>query len=243
MAGDLVQAGAEAASKKQHFGDIYNEETPVSYKTRIMDALDYICDDYTRSEFDRLGLVEFSQGIPGGCKFVDVCSCFGNTTLALVNGMTVVEIKANWADSDACKQMAKPRRFPATVTGIDLSANAVAYGKSAGIFDVAIQCDLNKWGAEQKAEIGAVMAEQDVLCATAALVYLDLETCDYLFGKFAEKKAPGRVIVNFLNPFELEKADATKRLLLKHFDFVGSRATKHRRLSSFEQGNYGGEVL
>ena len=178
-----------------------------------------------------------------GCKFVDVCSCFGNTTLALVNGMTVVEIKANWADSDACKQMAKPRRFPATVTGIDLSANAVAYGKSAGIFDVAIQCDLNKWGAEQKAEIGAIMAEQDVLCATAALVYLDLETCDYLFGKFAEKKAPGRVIVNFLNPFELEKADATKRLLLKHFDFVGSRATKHRRLSSFEQSNYGGEVL
>lgn len=177
----------------------------------------------------------------GGCKFLDLCSCFGNTTMALAHGMTVADIKANWADAEACKTVAKPRLFPATVTGVDLSPNALAYGQSAGIFDKGIQCDLNKWSAEQKQQMGAVMAEQDVLCATAALVYLELETCEFLFSSFASKKAPGRVIVNFLNPFELEKADETKKLLLKHFDFVGSRATKHRRLSDFEQKNYGGE--
>lgn len=235
------EKGAEAASKKQHFGDIYNELTPVAFKTRIMDSLDYICDDYTKSEFERLGLVEFCSGVPGGCKFLDLCCCFGNTTMALVHGMSVMDIKANWADDEACKKVAKPRLFAATVTGVDLSANAVAYGQSAGLFDAGIQCDLNKWTPTQKQEMGAVMAEQDVLCATAALVYLELETCDFLFSKFASKQAPGRVIVNFLNPFELEKADQTKALLLKHFDFVGSRATKHRRLSSFEQKNYGGE--
>ena len=206
-----------------------------------MDSLDYICDDYTRSEFDRLKLVEFCAGIEGGCKFLDLCSCFGNTTLALVNGMSVAEIKANWADADNAKKVSKERRFSAVVTAIDLSANAVAYGQSAGIFDKGIQCDLNKWSAAQKQSVGDVMAEQDVLCATAALVYLDLETCDYLFERFASKQAEGRVIVNFLNPFELEKADETKKLLLKHFDFLGSRATKHRRLSPFEQNNYDGE--
>jgi hypothetical protein len=59
--------GAEAASKKQHFGDIYNEVTPVSFKTRIMDSLDYICDDYTKSEFERCGLVEFCAGVQVVC--------------------------------------------------------------------------------------------------------------------------------------------------------------------------------
>ena len=58
------EKGAEAASKKQHFGDIYNELTPVAFKSRIMDSLDYICDDYTKSEFERLGLVEFCSGVP-----------------------------------------------------------------------------------------------------------------------------------------------------------------------------------
>lgn len=207
----------------------------------IMDSLDYICDDYTKSEFDRMGLVDFCKGIKGGCNFVDLCACFGNTTMALVNGMSVAEIKANWADAEKAKKVDKARRFNSTVTAIDLSASAVAYGESAGIFDKGIQCDLNKWSKAQKKSVGDVMAEQDVLCATAALVYLDLETCDFLFERFAAKKAEGRVIVNFLNPFELEKADETKKLLLKHFDFLGSRATKHRRLSPFEQGNYNGE--
>ena len=36
-------------------------------------------------------------------------------------------------------------------------------------------------------------------------MYLDLSTIDYLCGMFASKRAEGRVIVNFLNPFELEK--------------------------------------
>ena len=55
------------------------------------------------------------------------------------------------------------------------------------------------------------------------------------------QQAPGYVIVNFLNPFTPEKADATKRLLLKHLHFVGSVATRHRRMSPLERDNYPGE--
>jgi hypothetical protein len=34
--------------KKQHFDDIYVEPTPVPYKIRILDALDYISDDFSK---------------------------------------------------------------------------------------------------------------------------------------------------------------------------------------------------
>ena len=45
--------------------------------------------------------------------------------MALVHGMSVEQIKANWADTRSCARVASPRRFAARVTGIDLSASAV----------------------------------------------------------------------------------------------------------------------
>jgi hypothetical protein len=89
------------------------------------------------------------------------------------------------------------------------------------------------------------MAEADILLSTAALVYLDLETIDTLISSFASgskgNKNEGYILVNFLNPFAPEKSDETKRILLKHLDFVGSRATRHRKMSELEQRNYPGE--
>ena len=78
-----------------------------------------------RSEFERLGSDAFCASVPGGCRYLDLCCCFGNTTMALVHGMSVEQIKANWADTRSCARVASPRRFAAHVTGIDLSASAV----------------------------------------------------------------------------------------------------------------------
>ena len=72
-------------------------------------------------------------------------------------------------------------------------------------------------------------------------MYLDLETVDVLVSAFARGTGEGYVLVNFLNPFAPEKADATKRILLEHLEFVGSRATRHRRMSALERENYPGE--
>ena len=85
------------------------------------------------------------------------------------------------------------------------------------------------------------MASADILLSTAALVYLDVEAIEEILESFSSKKGEGYVLVNFLNPFALEKADETKRLLLKHLDFVGSMATRHRKMSELEQSNYPGE--
>merc|ERR1719440_2164347 len=46
------------------------------------------------------------------------------------------------------------------------------------------------------------------------------------------------MIVNFLNPFELEKTDQMKQILLANLEFVGSKASQHRTLSDIEKKNF-----
>jgi len=257
--------GVKTDEKKQHFDDIYVESTPVPYKTRILDALSYVSDDFNRQMFDA-HILPWAQKItahgpdlsssaaaaghkpgPGHeLNFVDLCSCFGNTTMATVYGMSYDKIRENWSDETRCQTIESTRRFPVNVTGIDISAPALSYGKSAGLYDATICGDLNDRSTPEFEQVNKVMGEADILLSTAALVYLDLETIESIVSSFAKgagatNVGEGYVLVNFLNPFALEKADETKRILLKHLDFVGSRATRHRRMSELEMRNYPGE--
>jgi hypothetical protein len=231
--------------KKQHFDDIYVEKTPVPYKIRILDALDYISDDFNRQMFDRLILPWISSQTQGkkSIEYVDLCACFGNTTLATIYGMDYAQICENWKDETACMKIQGTRRFPCTITGIDISVNAMAYGKNVGIYDTTLVCDLNADDSvvPEKQAVLETMKTADVLVATAALVYLDIAAIESIVGAFASKPAEGYMLVNFLNPFSLDKADETKRVLLKHLEFVGSMATRHRKMSKLEQDNYPGE--
>lgn len=235
------ESGVKTEEKKQHFDDIYMASTPVPFKERIIDALDYISDNNNRATFDRLILpwCQQQQGKP--IPYVDLACCFGNTTLAIAHDMTVDEIRENWKDEEAAKQPLKPRRLNLQTTGIDISGNAVNYAQNAGIFDQTMQVDLNQPPADKKAQVLKSMSEADLLVSTAALVYLEESAIDELISSFAQAPREGYALVNFLNPFGLEKADATKRILLKHLDFVGSTATRHRRMSALEQENYPGE--
>ena len=165
--------------------------------------------------------------------------------MATIYGMTYNEIRENWKDDESCKSIQGTRRFDTNITGIDISKPALEYGKSAGLYDTAICCNLNERSSDEFGQVEKVMAEADILLSTAALVYLDLESIEALISSFAKGSSGGSkegyILVNFLNPFALEKADETKRILLKHLDFVGSRATRHRRMSELEMNNYPGE--
>lgn len=229
--------------KKQHFDDIYVAETPVPFKERILDALEYISDNFNRESFDRLIMpwVEKKTANNGRLNFVDLCACFGNTTMATVYGMDYKAIRNNWRDEQACKKIDAERRFPAHTTGIDISANAMAYGKTAGLFDDVIVADLNAPSADDQKAVDAAIGNADVMISTAALVYLDTDAVQRIIDAFAQRQDEGYILVNFLNPFSLEKSDATKCMLLEQLDFVGSTATRHRRLSDLEQENYPGE--
>merc|ERR1712238_268811 len=241
--------------KKQHFDDIYICDTPVPYKIRILDALSYISDDFNREMFDThiapvFEKKENERVTPQKLQYVDLCACFGNTTMAALHQMSYNDIRDNWSDDTRCQTIDKPRRTfhndtngGVNVTAIDISPQAMAYGKKVGLYDRAIVCDLNQRTSREFSQTKTAMGQADIIISTAALVYLELDTIEVLIEAFATGTGSdkGRMLVNFLNPFALEKADATKRILLSKLDFVASRATRHRRMSPLEQENYPGE--
>ena len=231
--------GVKTEEKKQHFDDIYVAPNPVPYKERILDELQYVSDDFNRATFDRLVLPWATEcGKTKQINFCDLCGCFGNTTMATLYGMSYDAIRNNWSNDDKCKTISGQRRFDSRTTAIDISEPAMAYGKTVGLYDDAIVSDLNAPGPDAKAKLTKAVSEADILICTAALVYLDPDTIEYLLDAFCSNETEGYVLVNFLNPFALEKADETKRLLLNKLDFVGSTASRHRKLSPLERGNY-----
>jgi hypothetical protein len=234
--------------KKQHFDEIYIAETPVPYKTQILDKLEYISDNFNREMFDAHILSFLKPPTTTQSKVVnvvDLCACFGNTTMATVRGMSYNEIRENWKDEVSCMTIQKPPRFDCHVTAVDISSPAMAYGEKVGLYDTAFVCNLNDRDSDDFTKAADALKNADVLICTAALVYLDMESIEALVEAFAsndeDDDREGYVLVNFLNPFALEKADQTKRILLKHLDFGASRATRHRRMSHLEKENYPGE--
>ena len=263
--------GVKTDEKKQHFDDIYVCDTPVPYKLRILDELSYVSDDFNRQMFEAHIAPVFKNSFepPGhynadqnhSLKYVDLCSCFGNTTMACLHDMSYEEIRANWSDTTRCQKIDQPRRSDFTywevesedcgaanaveveTIGIDISPQALAYGKSVGLYDTTIHCDLNDRTSVTFRAAKQAMAEANIVISTASLVYLDLETIEELIEAFATgdpntEGGTGMLLVNFLNPFALEKADQTKRLLLDKLEFVASRATRHRKMSQLERTNY-----
>jgi hypothetical protein len=230
--------------KKQHFDEIYVAPNPVPFKERIIDELDYISDDHNRLAFNRLvrpWVEKAAAERHETLRYVDLCCCFGNTTLAIAHQMTVAELRENWRDEASAEKPLRPRQLPFSTMGIDVSAPALDFTRRAGIFDETLAVDLNAMDTQTASRARDWLAGADVLISTAALVYLDLSTVESLVAAFATAEREGYAMVNFLNPFSLEKSDATKRVLLEHLDFVGSTATRHRRLSPLEQENYPGE--
>lgn len=235
-----ASAVAETPEKKQSFDWIYNELNPVAYKQHILEEREYVCDNFTRQEFDRLLLPQMRQlaqaSGDGLVKVTEIGTCFGNTTLSLLHGLTTDEIKDFWKDNISCEAVDTPRRFPSYVTGVDLSSNALDYCKRVGIADRTIDADLNSQAGLDR--VLPSVREAGLLVSTASLVYLDVASVEQIVAAFAGGEGDGFMIVNFLNPFELEKSDAMKQILLQHLDFVGSTATRHRTLSNLEKGNY-----
>ena len=232
----------ETPEKKQNFDWIYVKENPTAYKTEILDGRTYICDNNTRREFDRLILPNVSQLVANRAsdgskvRVTDLGCCFGNTTLALVNGMRTDQIQENWKDASVCEKINFPRRMPSMVTGIDISENALEYCKRAGIMDETIAANLNT--EEGLKRVKLAVRGTDILISTATLVYLNLGSVNYIIEEFASGLGAGYAIINFLNPFELEKTDQMKQILLKHLEFVGSAAAQHRTMSDIERKDY-----
>jgi len=217
---------------KQNFDWIYIEETPVAYKTHILDARNYITDNSTRAEFDRMLLPkceDLAKARGGKLNFMDLGSCFGNSTLGMVYGMPTDELRKFWKDAESCKTVTAQRRFPCKTIAVDLSEQALKYCKSSGLADETFAVNLND--VEQRLSFKSTLQTTDILFSGATLCYLTPEAVDDVIGTFAAGKGDGYICVNFLNPFEQDKSDQMKKILLKHLNFVGSAARRHRLLT------------
>ena len=109
MASNVVQQDPQ----KTHFDDVYVQTSPVKYKERFFDDTEYICDTFNCQVFDRL-ILEWAQNkaeSSGPIRYVDMGSCFGNTSLAILHGMSFEEIRENWTSEESCTTISKPRRF------------------------------------------------------------------------------------------------------------------------------------
>ena len=146
-------------------------------------------------------------------------------------------------DEKACLQISKARvAFPAPLQALLYFCKCHGLRQEGGYlgYDLGV-CDWNDDSVPEQQAVVETMKTAAVLISTAALVCLDMEVIESIAGAFASKPAEGYMLVNFWNPFSLEKADDNKRVLLKHFNFVGSMATRHRKMSQLEQENYPGE--
>ena len=119
-----------------------------------------------------LALAELAEAKGTPLNFVDLAGCFGNTTMATLNGMDYEAIRDNWKDAASARTVAQPRRLNAHVTGIDISHSALAYGQSAGIYDEVIQADLNQPDADTRARIEASLRAANIMFSTAALAIM-----------------------------------------------------------------------
>jgi len=113
---DVNGTGVQTDEKKQHFDDIYICDTPVPYKIRILDELSYVSDKFNREMFDAHIAPIFENEnekykiIGKQLKYVDLCACFGNTTMAALHQMSYDEIRDNWSTESRCQTIDKPRR-------------------------------------------------------------------------------------------------------------------------------------
>lgn len=223
---------------KQDFDKNYVMETPIGFCKELCEATEYVTDTANCETFERLILPNFN----GRTDFhiLDMGCCYGNTTMAVAHGMTSQEITHNWRDEESCWTIDKPRRYEGCkVTGVDISGPALAYGKKAGLYQDTIEADLND--PVPRAAVKDVLAVADVWFCVSVLCYLKIETVEDIVQAFANGEEQGYFLCNFLNPFGRDTANDMKKILLKHLNFVGSEAHRHRRMTPHEKNIFPGE--
>ena len=146
-----------------------------------------------------------------------------------------------WGSEETCFTLSKPRQFPVHTWGCDLSANACAYGKKAGIFDEVQVANMNELSPSEKNELKQRCKNANLFLINS-LVYLNDGVLEELLEWFSQGSEPGFLIVGFIFPYDgVERSQSWKALLLQKFNFFNSIATANRYLDEEERKSYGPE--
>lgn len=165
---------------------------------------------------------------------MELGSSYGNTTLAY---------KCGYKWDDACKawlDMAKPldKFVDVHVNAVDLSNEALAYGKERGIFDETMQHDFSQ---PYTPEIAAKLQEADFVTSIMTTFYIPTERWMEGCYKFlSDRSKPKLLVYNVMQSFD--QRNLTPELLFAGISnwTAQSSFNKHRNFTEIEQASHHG---
>jgi hypothetical protein len=185
---------------KACFDDLYNNPDAAPYM-REMASHHYVISDATsainRSAIQTLNTPERRQSLRKEFKefnVIELCAGYGLSMQSTLTTRSCKEIFEHYNKPRATNTVAihadnqfiaqawrKDKVFETlTVTGVDISQNAVSYGERVGIFDRTISRNLEEDsldGHEQN-----IVKKADLVVATGAFSYITTKTLDQLFS-------------------------------------------------------------
>ncbi len=181
------------------FDDAYNQPDCRMY-ARMMDALGYTHHDHAVPVFLRaMDALCRVRGLEAPRVF-DFASSYGFVTAMLTRQITSRAFLARYRDPefdalgsgdmilrDRAWLAELPRRLPAAhVAGLDVCANAVAYGRKVGLFDQAFSEDLQT--APPSAALADCLARTDIIVECGSVAHLMPRALDRILSAAGPKK-------------------------------------------------------
>lgn len=218
--------------EKENFGSIYVENSPQSYIERL-NPVDY---GHYHDRYQEMVTTALKEFAPKDRPMiaVELGSSYGNTTLAYKCGYKWKAACEAWLDES------KPldNAFDVSVNAVDLSPEALGYGKRRGIFDETFQHDFAK---PYPPEIMAKLEAADFVTSIMTTFYIPTERwMEGCFKFLADRSKPKMLVYNVMLVFD-------QRNLSPELLFAGipnwtakSSFNKHRNMTKIEQeSNHG----
>eukprot|EP01084_Bolivina_argentea_P283704 485975_1 len=160
---------------------IYFDSKPLNYHN-YFSSLDYGA--------NHSGLIKLLSNINkdikpmlNNCKYMDIGSSYGSTTLAIIDNMSWIHVGEFWKNEDLKVQNINN----INVTAFDVSKHALFYGKQRQYFDNIICDDFNDISQENEAKIKHILYDCSILSMIGCSTYL--RNCTQFFEWFLNPKA------------------------------------------------------
>lgn len=229
-------SAGHAKSGKANFDDIYDKQDPRDY-FNTLGSMGYAAPWHGYRLFSALRQSMRSQG---RFTIMDVCCSYGINGALLKYDVTLNDLYARYgsdelagmsseelAESDREFYGERERRDAPRVIGLDVAANAIAYGVSAGMLDEGLAENLEDHEPSRK--LRGLVSEVDLITVTGGVGYITGSTFERLMDSLPEGKKPW-IAVLALRWVDFEPLSE----LLSRYGYVTERLEGH----TFEQRRF-----
>ena len=225
--------------KKQNWDLIYNAKYPTLYQNELMKK----CNIHEKNRslkrvFDTeiLKLCQL-ESEKRSLNCIDLLSSYGDSFLALINGMTPEEILEAWDSEENSLNIKNSRRFNCQTLGVDISENAIKYAKKAGIFNHILQIDINNMNDTDSNTLGEHLKKADII-HLGSPGYMSMESFAFVVDNFIQGNPHfGYFIVSF-NSLFMKSHKEFKQYILNKLNFIDCEGGFQRHLLKHEEQSF-----